>query len=380
MMNKKAQNPVTTLIILIGVLIVLYVLVMPPCDKCELLKTDCPSYCEDENGARGDVLLNVAPGDVSLAGSRTYDIGSINLYSHSDPTVDRLANSLSVSKGWFGTVDQDLTFNVDSFSDLDSVQLSFIVVDSRGDLNIYLNDRQVFSGRISPGIINEIDLPVSYLEEVNELRLEAEMPGLAFWSRNYYDLKDLEILRSFEIVHSSEDRTFFMGDSEFDALEDVELEFTIYCTFLEGDAQFKIYLNRELVRMDNLGCVSDDISFDVDLDYLEQGSNEIKFLVDNGNFLLSDIKMKGWFDESVYPSYEFDVDKKSGNEFELYMKFDSTGEKRGDIYLNGHTIELDTSSDTFKRDITSFVVLDTNYLEIRPDNEFEIDKLKVSIV
>jgi hypothetical protein len=381
MMNKKAENPVTTLIIIIGVLIVLYVLVMPPCDKCELLNTDCPSYCEDESGASGDVLLNVEPGDVSLSDKRTYDLGSINLYSHSEPDVDRLSNSLSVSKGWFGAVDQDLTFNVDSFSDLESAQLSFVVVDSRGDLNIYLNDRQVFSDGISSGRTVEVDLPVSYLEEVNELRLESETPGLAFWVRNYYDLRDVEILKSFEIVHSSDEKSFFISDQEYDALDEAELEFTIHCSSLEGEAQFKIYLNDELSRSDTIGCISRDISMSVDYDSLNEGTNTVRFLVDNGDFLLSDIGMEVWFDESVSPSYEFDVDRKTGNEFELYMKFDSSDdEKRGNINLNGHTIEFDTSLNVFRKDITSYVDLGTNYLEIRPDNNFEIDRLKVSIL
>jgi hypothetical protein len=379
MMNKKASNPVSTLIIIIGVLIVLYVLIMPPCDKCELLKTDCPSYCEDE-GASEDILLSVEPGEVSLADRRTYDLGSMNLYSHSEPNIDELAESLSVSKGWFGTINQDLVFNIDSFSDLDSVELSFVVVDSRGDLKVYLNDRQIFSDSASSGRTVEIELPVSYLEEVNDLRLESEMPGLAFWARNYYDLRDIEILQYYEIVHSSEEKSFFMGDSEFDSLEAAELEFTIYCSSLDGDTGFKIYLNNELVRSDNIGCIRDDISFSIDTSYFEQGTNEVKFLVDNGNFLLSGVEMKVWFDETVYPSYEFDVDEKFGNEFELYMKFGSSGDKNGDIYLNGDTIVLDTGSNTFREDITDHVVVGTNYLEIRPDNEFEIDKLKVSIV
>ncbi len=379
-MNRKAQNPVSTLVIIIGVLIVLYVLVMPPCDKCELLNSDCPSYCDDEDGASGDVLLNVNPGDISLTGRRTFDIGSVNLYSHSEPSVDRLSGSLSVSKGWFGSVDQDLTFNVDDFNDLEEVVLSFVVVDSRGDLKVYLNDRQVFSDYVSPGSVEEIDLPISYLEEVNDLRLEVDAPGLAFWSRNYYDLRDVEILKSFEVVHSSDERTFSLSDSEYNSLDDAELEYTVHCTSLDGTAQFKIYLNDDLIHSENLGCISDDFSMDLELNDLEEGRNELRFLVDNGNFLLSDVKVKVWFDESVYPSYDFDVDETSGNEFELYIKFDSTGEKRGDIYLNGHTIEIDTSSSIFREDITDYIIEGTNYLEIRPDNDFEIDRLKVSIV
>ncbi len=379
MMNKNAGNPVSTLIIIIGVLIVLYVLVMPPCDKCELLKTDCPSHCDDEDSS-DDVLLSVEPGDVSLSDRRDYDLGSLNLYSHSEPVIDGLADSLDVSKGWFGTVNQDLVFNIDSFSDLDSVTLSFVVVDSRGNLKIYLNDRQIYSESASSGRTVEVDLPVSYLEESNNLRMESEMPGLAFWVRNYYDLRDIEIMQYFEIVHSSEEKSFFMSDSELDAFDDAELEYSIYCSSLDGNAQFKVYFNDDLIHSETVGCITDDFSIDLDYGDFEEGRNEIKFLVDNGNFMLSDIEVKVWFDEDVYPSYDFDVDEKYGNDFELYMKFDSSGEKRADIYLNGDVIVLDTSSSTFRREITEYIVVGTNYLEIRPDNEFEIDRLKVSIV
>ena len=61
---KRAQAPIATLIILLAFFIVAYVLMMDPCERCKLLKTDCPDFCEDEVDEEY-ILLSESPGEVN---------------------------------------------------------------------------------------------------------------------------------------------------------------------------------------------------------------------------------------------------------------------------------------------------------------------------
>ena len=61
---KKGQSTVSGLVMLIGLLIVLYILLMPPCEKCQLLNEDCPIECQ-QNYEEG-VLLSVSPNNVGF--------------------------------------------------------------------------------------------------------------------------------------------------------------------------------------------------------------------------------------------------------------------------------------------------------------------------
>ena len=123
---KKAQGTVSGLVILIGVLIILYVLLMPPCDKCELLDTSCPDYCVSE--VEEGILLSVSPGEISFTDEINHVLNSVNLFFNYEPKSKILADNLEISKSWFGSIDQEFSFNMEDLEDLDSVYLKFLVM------------------------------------------------------------------------------------------------------------------------------------------------------------------------------------------------------------------------------------------------------------
>ena len=171
---KKGQGNVSGLMIIILVLIILYSLMMPPCDKCVLLDTECPSFCEESSE---NVLLSESPGYLSYSDTITRNMGSINLFIHSEPESYELSDSLVISKSWFGGVDQELSFEIDNFNDLAFTSLSFLVLSTGGKLSIYLNDNQIFKGFIDLGE-KTINLPLLYLKEKNTLKFYVDSPGL----------------------------------------------------------------------------------------------------------------------------------------------------------------------------------------------------------
>jgi len=376
MKSKKAQGAVSGLVILIGVLIVLYVLLLPPCDKCDLLGTECPSYCEEE--LEDNVLLSVSPGEVFYSDEFTHLVNSANLFINYEPEVKELADQLEVSKSWVGSLDQEYSFKVEELEDLDSAYLSFVVMEARGDLYIYLNDKQVFFGKLSPGDSEIVSLPLEYLEEDNKLNLYVAPPGILFWVKNEYVLKDFELNREFVTIHSSEERFFSVSSEEKIFFDESELKYSIYCTSLDEEfANLKIYLNEEQVSSETVSCISEDKSVELNEDNFLVGQNSLNFLMDEGNFLISDISIVNKLEREIYPSYSFELDFKEDKKFMMSLSFESEGLNRLNFKINNELIPIETYNSVFEQDITSFVKIGENNIELTPDQTLNIDELKV---
>jgi hypothetical protein len=373
---KKAQGTVSGLVILIGVLIVIYVLLIPPCDKCDLLDSDCPNYCEVE--LEDNVLLSVSPGEIYYSDVVVHNLNSVNLFIKYEPFVSELASSLEISKSWFGSLDQEFSFNLENLENLDSAHLSFLIMESAGDLYIYLNDKQVFAGKGNPGELKNVDLPSSYLLEDNILKMYVNPPGILFWVKNKYLLKDFKLNEESVRIHSSEERTFLINSEEKSYIKDSVLEYSVYCTELIDDiANLKIYLNEVQLSSEFVFCTSEDKSIEVGLDIILEGTNNMLFLVDDGNFLISDIKLKNTLEKEIFPNYSFEIDSTFGKNFIMLISFDSTGLNNLDVKINNELLNIETTNSYFEQDITNFIKSGKNYIELIPNSEIDINKLEI---
>jgi len=380
-LNKKGRDPsVQGLIFLIAVMIVLYVLVLPPCDKCKLLGKDCPDDCEAVS--YGKILLQEHPGDIGEVGEDNirHLFDSANLFGNSDPDSRILSNSLEIKSGLFGSLDQSLDFRVSELENLDEVTLSFAVLEARGNLILTLNGKQIFNQEISPDIVKVIELPVEYLEEENNIELRVNPPGFAFWMTNKYSLKDINLNEKFEKSHTSDILEFSVSSSERNSIQDSDLDFYIYCRGEPGIANIlKVYLNDNLLFSELVPCIHEEHSVDVDNAYFESGVNELEFSVSGGNYLVSDIVIDNEISGDVYPSYTFYISEAIyDDEDNFYLFLDMFGDdKVADVIINDYIIKMDVSN-TFKEyDITDKIKKGNNYIEIRPLTDFRIDELRV---
>lgn len=377
-MDKKGGGSIGGLVFLIAIFIILYVLVMPPCEKCQLLKLgDCEDVC-DEDEFEG-VILSDSLGEVSIRDKVTHELDPINLYVRVEPEVESLASSLFVNRGWFGNVDQDLSFVLDDLDNIDNVYFNFRITDSRGKLYIELNGHTIFSEYVESPQGKVLHLPDSYLKEKNELKLYVDSPGFAFWKKNYYDLKDLEIRQEFERVHYEETRTFSVSSNEKEHLSASSLDFSVFCSSAQGITILKVYFNDDLLSSESIECKSFEDTIILSTSNMKVGENEVSFVIDNGNFLLSPVKVVTVLDSLIYPSYTFEIDNSIydfADEYMLSLKMEE-GEKDAEIVLNNYNIELSSDRTYFEKDITGFIKKGKNFLEIIPVNEFKVNEIKI---
>jgi len=363
-------------------LILIVVALMPPCDRCKLLNDDdeCLDICEDLESE--SILLLEHPGDLSDDDVKEYELGNINLFLKDEPELKTLASNLKVERSIFGNSYQELSFRVDDIENLKELSLYFSVLDPKGDLIIELNGNVVSNGFKRVGIA-EVVLPIDYVEENNNLKISTTS---GFFSKNHYDLRDIKVRKVFEKKNSVATETFRVSSSEKRNIKDSELSFFMYCKELDGHGRFKLYFNDKVLIDEPLVCYGGRRSIELNEDDFESGSNTLEFVIDNGDFMFNDVTVRNEYDEDVENEYEYDFEVddeqydriRGGEDVILEIEFD--GDRIiAEVVINGYTIGIDTSSDSFEKDITSHIKKGDNEFKIIPDTDFEIDELKISL-
>src|SRR3989344_7055571 len=229
MSKGQATNAIFGLVLLIALFIVLFVLLLPPEDRSNLL-----NQTTDSSGGNGlpstgngiETLVLESPGLVSVTEDETLEhkINPINLFVKSAPEIIELASSASLQKSLFSEKEQNFAFNVNDLENLEDAKLSFFVSEQEGKLLVKLNGNVVFQSEVGEGS-RIVNLPTSYVGEQNEMIIAVNSPGIAFWSKHYYSLKDIKVKTSFEKLNPQESREFILAENEKDSITKSHVEY-----------------------------------------------------------------------------------------------------------------------------------------------------------
>ncbi len=386
-MSKKAQSgkEVAVVILLIALFMVLYILLLPPEERESLLNTTSSS-----NGALAvKTILSESPGEIFPVKEAqiSHDIQSMNIFFKLEPTTVNLASELSITKNIFSENSQIQTFNLESLTNLKDIILFFKVKDESGDLEIKLNDNLIFSGEIKKGEIKSISLSINQLKKENILDLRVSSPGIAFWRTNEYILEDIKLKETFERINPREERVFTLPSSELSNIKKSTLTYLNYCNSLDGDnTRLKIYINDDQTFSGIVNCASGSSTLEIPIKSLKEDQNKLIFVIEKGDFTVTNIKILNNLKEKSYTSYNFDIapadyDSIYNGENNLILKltFPETGSKRAKILVNDKEITMDTNKKIYSQEISGSVTSGTNLIKIIPSNTFIVDNLKVTL-
>ncbi len=383
-MQKKGEAPksstqfVAILISLLALYLVLYFFLLPKETQQELLGEEVVSEYEEGEKTVKTILME-SPGRVYPYTKETSvkKIPSVNLFSTLKTDVKTLANSLYVSSSIFGKNSQDLVFDLADLESVKKLDLFFDVRSHKGGLNIYLNDVMIFSGEIRGAYDLPVELPVSYLQTRNVLRIQATSPGWKFLTRNYYELRDVKIIKNYQVENKKEVRNFVLSDK--DKVNDANLNFFVNCLEIGYDqGTLKVDVNRFNVYTSRIVCDAGLREIDIPLDYLVDGNNLVKFEIDKGDYIIEQIELKLRLESKEFPTYYFMLDEDEVNkDIKLKMEFEYDVTKRATIIVNGKKIYLDTKANKYEKDISEWLREGENYIKIIPKIEFEILHLEV---
>ena len=136
-----------------------------------------------------------------------------------------------------------------------------------------------------------------------------------------------------------------------------------------------------------INCAGTSNTIEIDTAKIKAGSNELMFVIDQGDFLFSNIKVTTTSKEVSFPTYHFVIenedaksitDKKLKAYLNLELESNSKA-KRASIGVNNREVLLDTTSGSFSRDISSLVNEGDNIIKIIPNNEFNLKTLSVKL-
>ena len=170
-----------------------------------------------------------------------------------------------------------------------------------------------------------------------------------------------------------------MSKGEKESLVESKLEFSVFCSAAGSLSVLKVYLNDDLLSSESIACESVDKEIILQESDLNIGKNEVTFVIDDGTYLLTPIMVKNKLNEEIYPSYTFNIDEDVYDAadnyfFSLQM---GRGNKKAKLLLNNNNIELDTEGSYFQKDITNYIERGNNFLEIVPEEDFNVNSIKV---
>jgi len=393
-----SAGAISTLIALIALFMVIYILLLPPTERRELLDLKQPSSEVSEGGttggnvksALGETILSVSPGRVSLdiEEENEHEIAPVRLFSKVEADISDISDTLTLSRGGFSNKFQELSFSVDDINTLETVTLYFFVSKADGNLILDLNGREIFNSEVGEGKIKTITLPLHLLSNVNVITFSVSSPGILFFTKNSYILTDVQINKRFKVTNIRTERSITLNAFERENLDKASLDFFVFCeTLSNSEGRLRIFINDQPLYSDVVLCDRGSIHIDISPSKLKQGENLLDFSIDKGDYTIEQIILTTEVEGGSLLKYQFFVEEEEFTnifngklEAELSLLFGDEGNKNARLDVNGDVIRINTEELDFTKDISGLVKQGNNFIKIIPTNEFVIDLMEVKLV
>ncbi len=386
----SAASDVSILIVIIGLLVVTYIIMLPPAEREELLGDALD--LEEEDGiavASAKVLLSASPGEVYTYSTnvQTISLEPVHVYKKDTTSTDVLVKGLYVNRNFVQNGYKEIFFDMEDVDELKSLKLLMLVSEAKGPLAVEFNDRMVYEGQLTSAQM-PITLPLDEVKESNnKLKLYIPMPWWHITSSYYYSLDDVSLIKESSEEKSSAVRTFLVDRDIADQVNTAELRYYIGCNTVDDHGRLTVSFNKRDVYSDTIFCQYTDERV-VPLPrtmFRGRESHSLEFSVDKGDYNIDEPRLKVKLARSTYPTYVFEMDSELWDkisaedaEVNLYFKFKDDGSrKKARMLVQDREFAFDTIKGTYSKDITSMLDDGSNVIKIIPQSNFEINNLKV---
>ncbi|RMD58374.1 hypothetical protein D6825_01040 [Candidatus Woesearchaeota archaeon] len=382
-MSKRAQQtggPAVTLITAITLLLIAYILFLPPAEREALLEGD---NVTTTSPLQTSLLLDESPGKIKYTEKTEIDhnIANVFLATRRNAKVLARLNPVSVKKGWFSDERRVAPFALSNLDRTENIILSFQTKERRGILSVKLNGQLIFEGEIKTQNPPPIPLPKSALKDINEI--EFSVKG-GFFSKKKYVLDDIKIIGDIISKESqSATSTFTISKTERENLKSASLDYYPLCE-QENAGLITITLNGKIISSAIPSCNGLNRQ-DLYKEDLLEGKNVITWNIEKGAYRIEQIRVRTTLEGvDTFIDY-FGIDSQLYNQIldkkksvVLRIEFvDDQNKKEARLSVNGKFDSIDQEDPIFEKDITSLVREGNNYLEIKPLTELNIARIAV---
>lgn len=400
MWNKKGQsaNKTGLLIILITVVLVIYILFIPPEAREGLLEGQAPPSVGDEDrpGEQYQVIeefLNQRVGQLTYVSRERerYSIPAHTVSTDVEGTTIQERESLSIKRTLFDeeTRSVDFSINKDLTEDL---TLAFRVQEGRGTLTVDLNGNEIYEDRLTRGNSPPIRITKDELRDgENTITFRTSSPGITFWRANTYDLRSINIVGDVkDVSQQAAQQEIYVQPENFENIQRSRIQYVPVCDESQVSS-FEIRMNNFRLFQGVPDCnVVNTIDFNPDAVF--RGDNEIVTRVESGSVLVDNFELTTDFQRTQNKQYFFTVPQRyfftEDGETKLYepykgemeIGFTNTDEKRVNIYVNGRLHTINTREASLTKNITSDLVPGSNAVEVEPLEDITISRLRLSLL
>jgi hypothetical protein len=357
MVSKRAQaGAAGSLLALLAVFILLYMLLIPPDLREELLNDGTgsgktPSTDKPAGFILNETVFSVSPGRIDYLKNKDFEhpIPSVNLYSTTSAEERLIGSNAFVKNGIFDKKTANISFGLEPGS-LENAYLSFALNPNRknvGILTVVLNGNTIYEGEGSPGAL---PIDAGLLENDNLLSFEVSGVGYRFWTTNEYELQQIKVIYDrLDLSTQTSKNTFMVTDTEKFNLDKATLKFTPDC-IPSNAGSLTVNVNSETVYSAVPDCGTPNL-VDLSSGVLEAGNNRITFSSAKGRYLIDRITVTTSMKSMAFPRYDFELDDRlfintedEGDDEELCGEIDGTCPKGCDADLDKDCCLQETSS------------------------------------
>jgi len=370
MREKRGQAEVVAVIIGIAIFSLLYIVFVPLSEKCKIL----PNMPECHAKIIKETVFEAQPGFLkSQLEHAYYSLKPVELFTSKEVELSTMLENVRTERTIFSNKIQTGIFKI--YGRGEEVKLFIYVSDSQGSLKVKINGNQV--GGISGDGIKVVNVPVEGLYGENIMVLESSIPILP-WQTNFYGIDKVLIKEAYTLFKVSQTDTVNVEENLSD-VENAKLRLWSDCLTKES---LTILLNNAKIYDDSL-CGSAILN--VNLANLAKNNNFV--FKSDGNYYVHDINLDLKFKANDYPTYYFDLTSEnleslsSGKRIAmLRMEFDSTQQKRFDLYVNGKlAVRAETSNLEWQTNLRGGLRGGQNSIKIIPRTNINILDMKVEI-
>ncbi len=392
-LTKRAQGAAAFLIVIITVLIVLYILFLPPVEREKILgeqTTDKGLPSSGQVPSEGIIPTNIIVskpiGRLSYLPEREFEhnVPSVNIALKTEGKVVKDVSSLYFSRTLFSKKNEIIEFSLNDIENTKNVFLAFNVVEGAGRMVISLNGKEVFNREVGTRNVEPITLPKEWLKENNILQFETDSPGIFFWRKNFYDLSSIKIIADIINRDSQKSKNLFVvSESELYNMANAALRFTPICDQTKV-RKLEVAINNNVLYSAIPDCGS-PARIELEPSYFRSGQNTIEFTTEEGNMLLDQIAVTTFLASAEYPVIYFEtvpelyqdiLEDRTRTIMEISFP-DDISLKELTLFINGHIERISQYEKVFQMDISEYIELSTNSIELVPEETLDVTKVTV---
>lgn len=316
---EVSAAPAATLVAIIGVAIVLYIVLIPPEARQEILG-DAPystvpgqtspsqEIVERDLINRTLVLENIGEVDYIKQTEIEHNIPAMNLYTKTEGSLIKDVASLYIKNTLFSEEFKSVEFQIKYVENSENILLNFLVKDGSGRLIITLNGFEIFNQEIETINIKPIEISKDILKNNNVLEFKVENPGFLFWKVNEYSLEKVTVTGDLTDVSKREaSGLFYVEHEEKQNSEKATLNFYPDCD-VRNVGRLSVSLNQRQIYTGIPDCNILNKQ-DFPSEYLAVGNNVLNLFAESGDYYVDNIKVDVELKEPDTYIYYFNMDE-----------------------------------------------------------------------